>query len=153
MDENPGIRRAVTGFGADGRSTRIIDDVVQPLVAYRDYPGASMAPVWFTDLPDDVRSNVDTAIDGHGRRPTPGGTRFYRVRIEPGVEIPFHTTPTVEYHCVLEGQITCLLEDGEVTVHAGELLVQRATPHGWVNRGDIPFVGIAVMVDIGLTTT
>lgn len=144
------VRRVVTGFGPDGRSTTMIDDTVQPLVSYSAYPGASMAPVWFTDLPDDIRATVDAAVDGYARRPSPGGTRFYRVSIDPGVEIPFHTTPTVEYHYVIEGQVTCTLEDGEVTVHAGDLLVQRATPHGWINRGDVPFVSIAVMIDVGL---
>ena len=144
------VRRVVTGFGPDGRSTTMIDDELPPLVPYRDYPGASMTPVWFTDLPDDVRATVDTAVDGHGRRPSRGGTRLFRVCIEPGVELPFHATPTVEYHCVLQGEITCILEDGEVTVRAGDLLVQRATPHGWANRGDVPFVSIAVMVDVGL---
>jgi quercetin dioxygenase-like cupin family protein len=51
---------------------------------------------------------------------------------------------------VLEGEVTCLLEEGEVTVRAGDVLVQRATPHGWINRGDVPFVSIAVMVDVGI---
>jgi len=150
IDEHPPVRRVVTGFGPDGRSTTARDDVVQPVTPYRDFPGAAMAPVWFTDLPDDVRSTADAALDGAGRRPGRGGTRFYFVRIDPGAEIPFHTTPTVEYHYVLEGEVTCVLEDGEATVRAGDVLVQRATPHGWVNRGDVPFVSVAVMVDVGL---
>lgn len=45
MGEAKPIRRAVTGFGADGRPTTVIDDTVPPPVAYRDYPGAAMAPI------------------------------------------------------------------------------------------------------------
>lgn len=145
------VRRVVTGFDEHGRSTTIIDGPVQALSGYPAYPGASGAPVWFTSFPDDVRATADVAAGRVGERPGPGGTRFYVVRIDPGVEIPFHATPTVDYHCVVQGEITCLLEEGEVTVRAGELLVQRATPHGWVNRGTEPFVSVAVMVDAGVS--
>ncbi len=145
------VRRVVTGFDEQGRSTTIIDGPVQSPSGYPAYPGTSSAPVWFTAFPDDVRGSADAAAGRAGERPGPGGTRFYVVRIEPGVEIPFHATPTVDYHCVVQGEITCLLEDGEVTVRAGELLVQRATPHGWVNRGSEPFVSVAVMVDAGVS--
>jgi uncharacterized cupin superfamily protein len=46
---------------------------------------------------------------------------------------------------VISGEIVCILEDGEVTVRAGDVLVQRATLHAWENRGTEPFVTIVVM--------
>jgi len=36
---------------------------------------------------------------------------------------------------VLEGEIDMLLDDSEVRLKAGDVLVQQATNHAWVNRG------------------
>ncbi len=45
-----------------------------------------------------------------------------------------HRTETVDYGIVLEGEITLLVDVGEVTVRAGDIVVQRGTNHGWANR-------------------
>jgi mannose-6-phosphate isomerase-like protein (cupin superfamily) len=47
-----------------------------------------------------------------------------------------HRTETVDYGIVLEGEITLLVDVGEVTVRAGDIVVQRGTNHGWANRSE-----------------
>ena len=47
-----------------------------------------------------------------------------------------HRTETVDYGIVLEGEITLLMDEGEVTVGAGDIVVQRGTNHGWANRSN-----------------
>jgi mannose-6-phosphate isomerase-like protein (cupin superfamily) len=48
---------------------------------------------------------------------------------------PFmHRTESVDYGIVLEGEITLLLDEGETTVRAGDIVIQRGTNHGWANR-------------------
>lgn len=48
---------------------------------------------------------------------------------------PFmHRTRSVDYGIVLEGEITLILDEGETTVRAGDIVVQRGTNHGWANR-------------------
>ncbi|RDC56506.1 cupin domain-containing protein [Pedobacter chinensis] len=47
-----------------------------------------------------------------------------------------HRTKTVDYGIVLEGEITMILDRGEVTVHAGDVIVQNGTNHAWANRSD-----------------
>jgi quercetin dioxygenase-like cupin family protein len=49
-----------------------------------------------------------------------------------------HRTETVDYAIVLSGEITMLLDDTEVTLRAGDVLVQRGTNHAWTNRGTEP---------------
>ena len=50
-----------------------------------------------------------------------------------------HTTDTIDFEVVLEGTIVLELEDGaEVTLHAGDTVVQNGTRHRWRNPGDIP---------------
>jgi hypothetical protein len=45
-----------------------------------------------------------------------------------------HRTETIDYGIVLEGEITLILDHGETTVRAGDIVIQRGTNHGWANR-------------------
>jgi mannose-6-phosphate isomerase-like protein (cupin superfamily) len=47
-----------------------------------------------------------------------------------------HRTETVDYGIVLEGEITLIMDEGETTVRAGDIVVQRGTNHGWANRSE-----------------
>ena len=49
-----------------------------------------------------------------------------------------HATDSVDYALVLEGEIDMLLDEGEVHLRAGDVLVQQGTNHAWVNRGTRP---------------
>lgn len=46
----------------------------------------------------------------------------------------FHRTDSLDYAVVLEGEITLLVDDGEATLRAGDVAIQRATSHAWSNR-------------------
>ena len=45
-----------------------------------------------------------------------------------------HRTQTVDYGIVLDGEITMILDRGETTVKAGDIIVQNGTNHAWANR-------------------
>jgi mannose-6-phosphate isomerase-like protein (cupin superfamily) len=45
-----------------------------------------------------------------------------------------HRTETVDYGIVLEGEVTLIMDEGETTVRAGDIVIQRGTNHGWANR-------------------
>ena len=48
---------------------------------------------------------------------------------------PFmHRTESVDYAVVLEGEITMLLDDQDIVLKAGDIVIQRGTNHGWANR-------------------
>jgi len=47
-----------------------------------------------------------------------------------------HRTESIDYGIVLEGEIVLILDDSEVTAHAGDIIVQRGTDHAWANRSD-----------------
>jgi len=49
-----------------------------------------------------------------------------------------HRTETLDYAVVLEGEITMLLDDSEVHLKAGDVVVQQGTNHAWANRGNEP---------------
>ena len=47
-----------------------------------------------------------------------------------------HRTETVDYGIVLEGEVVLIMDEGETTVRAGDIVIQRGTNHGWANRSD-----------------
>ncbi len=57
-----------------------------------------------------------------------------------------HKTSTVDYVIVLRGAVTMVLDEGEVTLEAGDLVVQRGTNHDWVVRGSEPCLIAAIML-------
>ena len=46
-----------------------------------------------------------------------------------------HRTRSIDYAIVMSGEIDMLLDDTEVHLGAGDVLVQQGTNHAWVNRG------------------
>jgi len=47
----------------------------------------------------------------------------------------------------MSGEITMLLDDSEVILKAGDILVQCGTNHAWVNRTKEPSTVIFVLID------
>ncbi|MEO4042097.1 cupin domain-containing protein [Hoeflea sp. CAU 1731] len=47
-----------------------------------------------------------------------------------------HRTESIDYGIVLSGEIVLLLDDSEVHLKQGDVVVQRGTIHAWTNRTD-----------------
>ena len=58
-----------------------------------------------------------------------------------------HRTETIDYAIILSGEITMLLDEGEVLLKAGDVLVQCGTNHAWSNRSNAPCVVAFVLLD------
>ncbi len=58
-----------------------------------------------------------------------------------------HMTDSIDYLVVLTGELTMIMDVGEVTLKAGDIIVQRGTRHGWANRGDTPVLLAAVLIE------
>ena len=58
-----------------------------------------------------------------------------------------HRTETIDYAIVLSGEITMVMDDRDVELKAGDVLVQCGTNHAWSNRSNAPCVVAFVLVD------
>lgn len=58
-----------------------------------------------------------------------------------------HRTESVDYGIVIEGEMTLVLDDSEVLLEVGSVVVQRGTNHAWANRSDKPCRMLFVLVD------
>jgi naringenin degradation protein FdeH len=59
----------------------------------------------------------------------------------------FHKTSSTDYAIVLSGEIYALMDQGEVKLTAGDVLIQRGTNHAWSNRTDQPAYVAFVLID------
>lgn len=58
-----------------------------------------------------------------------------------------HRTESVDYGVVIEGELTLVLDDSEVQLRRGSVVVQRGTNHAWANRSGRPCRMLFVLVD------
>ena len=58
-----------------------------------------------------------------------------------------HRTETIDYGIVIEGELVLIMDEGETTVRAGDIIIQRGTNHGWANRSDRPCRICFVLID------
>jgi quercetin dioxygenase-like cupin family protein len=139
------IRRVVTGHDDSGRAVVSIDEVSTNVISRR--PRHESCVIWSTgSFPSDNSS----ALDG-GARPVastdPHGSVFRIVEYAPGVAPRDHRTESIDYAVVMAGEIDMLLDDGEIHLKAGDVLIQQGTNHAWVNRGSEPCRIAFVLID------
>jgi quercetin dioxygenase-like cupin family protein len=148
-------RRVVTGHTPDGVSVVVSDG---PVPVSRQIPedGVAFHEIWNTTgapAPINAVEDVDPTERELAVPPPERGTKIRVNEFAPGflnaagLQSPVHRTESVDYGIVLEGEITLLLDDSEVTLRAGDVVVQRGTDHAWANRGDTVAKVVFVLVD------
>jgi quercetin dioxygenase-like cupin family protein len=64
-----------------------------------------------------------------------GGTVLRHVDIPPNTACTMHRTVSLDYGCVLEGEVELLLDSGEKRImKRGDVAIQRGTIHQWLNN-------------------
>ena len=58
-----------------------------------------------------------------------------------------HRTETVDYAVVLVGEIYLILDDADIKLSAGDVVIQRGTSHAWSNRSGKPVKMLYVLID------
>lgn len=77
--------------------------------------------------PDEADSVIFNELDG--QEEAEAGNQH-----SAGKHFWFHRTDSLDYAVVLDGEITLLVDEGESTLRAGDIVIQRATSHAWSNR-------------------
>ena len=160
QNKAPEVRRVVTALDANGRAVALADGAVALTSLRSPNPAGEM---WVTSqYPPDYSWKEDRAKTKVGLIPPANGTIFRIVDFPPmkadvekmdvntmmkvvgdhapakGVPVRhpmMHRTRSLDYAIIMSGEIDMLLDDGEVHLKAGDVVVQQATNHAWVNRG------------------
>ena len=168
------VRRVVTGHGTRGQSLFVLDGLAGNVKEMESMPGLALTDLWETQgVPADNTEERDAADRPVKLEPPKNGTIFRIVEFPPdsawkdgadggeafssigaghasdkGSEDPMmHKTATVDYLVVVKGEIWAVLEEGEVCLRQGDVMIQRGTNHSWSVRTDEPCVLAAVLVD------
>ena len=160
------VRRVVTGHNAAGKAVFVSDTEIDA-PAYGIMPGSLFHKLWSADtppsFPDDGKEPASK-----GFFPPKGGYRFMLMTVPPhdSVEVVgdkrarvaearaglpgliehmekngngMHATDTIDFEYILSGEVTLMLDDGaEMTLRAGDTIVQNGTRHAWQNHGKVP---------------
>jgi quercetin dioxygenase-like cupin family protein len=170
------IRRVVTGHNAQGCAI-FISDGPAPAVYDRGPGATAVTELWETRAtPASNAGNADPTVGQPQRLPPPkNGSKFRVVEYPPdsqrvaALRAPdashdskaegyvrdlankrhpgFHKTDTIDYAIVLSGEIYALMDEGEVLLKAGDVLIQRGTNHAWSNRTEQPCSIAFVLID------
>ena len=148
-------RRVVTGHDKSGKSI-VLSDGLPPIGLKFPERGVAFFEIWSTNASPAPLSAAE-AEPTHELvelAPKSRGTVIRILDFLPGFSKessgtrPFiHRTETVDYGIVLEGEIFLLLDESEVHLKAGDVVVQRGTDHAWENRSDRPARMAFVLVD------
>jgi quercetin dioxygenase-like cupin family protein len=71
---------------------------------------------------------------------------FMLMEFAPGQPEFWHATDTLEYITMLEGEIVFQTESEEVTLRAGDVLVDRGVLHSWRNDSGKPARAAIVII-------
>ena len=155
------LRRVVTTVDKDGKAV-VLFDGENPHKEIRPLRGNVSRALWATNsAPADMQGECDRADGVKMTSPVNGGTvfriidyppmrpehekldvnaRMHELKDEAAIKglpprHPFmHRTRSVDYAIVLSGEIDMLLDDSEIHLKAGDVLIQQGTNHAWVNR-------------------
>jgi len=135
-------RRVVTSVNKDGRS------VVKWDSKLKGKPGRDRfekVDLWATDTLPARLTDEDPTAWNLGTN-LANGSVFRFCRYEPGVAERWHRTDTIDYGIVISGEMWMQLDEEEVQLKAGDVVIQRGTNHNWVNRGTEPCVMAFILI-------
>ncbi|HHZ08078.1 MAG TPA: cupin domain-containing protein [Rhizobiales bacterium] len=99
------------------------------------------------DIPPDSDEFLATAAARMGEHFASMGDASASTVKEDSPHPLMHRTETIDYGVVLEGRLTLVLDDSEVELEKGTVVVQRGTNHAWANRSGAPARMLFVLVD------
>lgn len=170
------LRRVVTGNDANGRSSIVIDggaanvvsagesglaEVWQAHLGARLLDGADQLKTqdvrlepddgavkvrWFTVPPEDI--SAPRAAQEAAAAAAFALVGAAHARVDTSRHPMMHKTATLDVIVLVRGEIDLLLDDGAAKrLRPGDVVIQRATNHAWVNRGAETALLVAVLID------
>jgi mannose-6-phosphate isomerase-like protein (cupin superfamily) len=165
------MRRVVTGLD-DKNHAVVLFDSAMPLKSVG--PGIIATNFWITDSYPPSLLKDDPSGRPIGTAPPDNGTKFRVVEFAPldaaaeaklppemiakgitnaparGIPVKhplMHRTRSLDYAVILSGEIDMMLDDTSVHLKQGDVIVQQATNHAWVNHGKEPCRILFVLMD------
>ena len=170
------MRRVITGDNAAGQSVVIIDGGPSSIVGDPDVGGLFEIWEDAATGPLDPKAHDDLGAKEPVLGPRPGNAqvRWFvvsptpegapRDQLNAAVRARFagfhgdhhiidqsrhpamHKTHSIDVICLLQGDVSLILEDGETRIKPGQVVIQRGTNHAWEAHGG-PALLMGVLID------
>lgn len=134
----PRPKRLITSHGEDGKA--VVHSAQDLTWQNLDKDQMAFSVVYSTSaFPPNLNKNVDittheSLMEKGVGLVNPNGTIIRCVDFAPGYRCGMHRTQSLDYGIILEGEIDMVLDSGDVEhMKRGDVAVQRATQHQWVN--------------------
>ncbi|OGT67898.1 MAG: hypothetical protein A3J38_02215 [Gammaproteobacteria bacterium RIFCSPHIGHO2_12_FULL_45_9] len=131
-----------------------------------DLGGHTITDLFFSQhCPPDMLATSENMEDKNFNL-LPGQLRFFRSDIPPTQplyeqlpqdekprdlrELFYHSTTTVDYIVVVKGELVMIVGDKEVTLKAGDVVVQRGAAHAWHNYTHENATIMGIMIGVPL---
>lgn len=88
----------------------------------------------FVDIPPDTEEFLKTGAERMEEAFEQVGDKAASTVKENSPHPLMHRTESIDYGVVIEGEMTLVLDDGEVLLKPGSVVIQRGTNHAWANR-------------------
>jgi mannose-6-phosphate isomerase-like protein (cupin superfamily) len=171
------FRRVITGYNAAGQSCIVEVGPPPVINTRASRPGYRNGTAWMTDAMPVPLSAPDIAAQNKTLNPPPNGSVVRFIDFPPEPKDPealkaafasshgafvdrdkrkppttsahpgMHITDTLDYGIVISGEVYAVMEDGEVLLRQGDVIVQRGTNHSWSNRSDEVCRMVFVLLD------
>ena len=175
-DFREALRRVITGDDKDGKSVIILDGPPSSEIGSPDLGGlfeiwedAASAPLdptihddlgakrpvlgprsgnvqvrWFVVAPTpEGASKADLDAATRARFADFGGAHHI---IDQSRHPAMHETHSIDVICLLQGEVSLILEGAETRIKPGQVVIQRGTNHAWQAHGG-PALLLAVLID------
>ena len=171
------LRRIVTDNGDDGRSRILIDGEAAKLIAVEEAglaeiwtadldpgrlydatdrlknsdlrlePDAGAVKVrWFTVAPEDASKTAEEKDAAAAFAFAAVGAS--NARVDTARHPMMHKTDTLDVIVLVKGAVDLVLDDGApASLKPGDVVIQRATNHAWVNHGTETALLVAVLIN------
>ncbi|KAH6618221.1 hypothetical protein B0J18DRAFT_274265 [Chaetomium sp. MPI-SDFR-AT-0129] len=140
ISDLPQLNRFITGHNATGQAIVHTQNPF-PWASYDNNNLAFSVAYTTSTFPVDLNNDADITThkevlaSGQLGLVNPGGTVLRCVDFAPGYACGMHRTQSLDYGIVMEGEVDMVLDSGErYVMKRGDVAVQRATQHQWVNR-------------------
>jgi hypothetical protein len=171
------FRRVVTGVDNKGNSTIVEDGPPSTTLTVDARPGFRSADLYRTVGGQLPPGDSESEIKVNSLLPPSDGTVLRVVDFPPEAKDPveyrrqaaetlgalsmdstpirskslrhplMHALNTIDYVIVTHGEIYAVMEEGEVLLTVGDVLIQRGTSHAWSNRSDKVARLVFVLID------
>lgn len=169
------FRRVVTGHDESGVAKVIMDDEASCVLQRPNRPGVTLTNFWqHSRSPAPMESHDDPVTGPLILHPPKNGAVFRVVQFDPedpevlatldgatafaemgaGANVvkdarhPFmHRTDSLDYSIILSGEIYMLMDEEDIHLKTGDVIIQQGTNHAWSNRGTEPCLIMFVLND------